>query len=55
MRKYITGVLALTLLAPQALFAYTAIDGKEQVRIDQPIEDNAYIVAGKTQVEADLK
>lgn len=54
MRKYITGLLALTLLAPQVLFAYTAIDGQERIRIDQPIEDNAYVVAGKSEVEANL-
>lgn len=42
MRKYIAGFLLLLALTPNALSAYTAIQGKDQLRIDQNIEDNVY-------------
>ncbi len=40
------------MLVPSALSAYVAIDGQDQIRVDKNIEDNAYVTAGKLDINA---
>ncbi len=55
MKKYFILFFALFSLIPSVSFAYVTISGEDQLRIEKPIEDNAYIWGGNVELSGDVK